>query len=209
MATYTVTHRQRQDNHEVLGLLTDTELSVGGTITVTGVTALYNGTHTIRALPQFLFLGVDNYGDYLYDYDQPIANQVLFDGVGDDETRTASTGTLTFTPTCTWVTSTQVTAWLNITVSSANDTALIAQATDAANQFAFRRRREASYVDSLTTAPSADVLLGTIMYAGSIYRARGTLGDTFAAFDGMGSAPMPGMPAMVKQLLGIDRPAVA
>lgn len=193
----------------MLGLLTDTELTVGGTITVASVHAHYDGTYTVEALPQYLFLGVDDYGDFLYDYNQPIANQVLFASNGDDETRMAAVGTVTFTPTCTWVSSAQVTAWLNITVSSANDTTLITQATNAANQFAFRRRREAGYVDSLTTAPSADVLLGTIMYAGSIYRARGTLGDTFAAFDGMGSAPMPGMPAMVKQLLGIDRPAVA
>lgn len=210
MATYTVTHRQRQDNHCVLGLLTDTEISVGSSITVASVHGNYDGTYTVEALPQYLFLGVDDYGDFLYDYDVLIPNQVLYAHNGDDETRMAASGTVTFTPTCTWVTSAQVTAWLNITVSSANDTTLIGQATNAANQFAFRRRREAGYAaDSLSTAPSADVLLGTIMYAGSIYRARGTLGDTFAAFDGMGAAPMPGMPAMVKQLLGIDRPAVA
>jgi hypothetical protein len=68
---------------------------------------------------------------------------------------------------------------------------------------------EAGYFDSLTTVPSQDVKLGTIMYAGALYRARGSLGDSFATFDGMGTAPMIGMGPMVKQLLGIDRPQVA
>lgn len=194
----------------MLGLLTDTELSVGGTITVSGVHASYDGTVSIVALPQYLFLGVDDEGDLLFDYDQLIPNQVLFHDNGDDEARMAATGTISWTPTCTWVTSAQVTAWLNISVASANDTTLITQATNAANQVAYRRRREASYVDSLTTVPSQDVLLGTIMLAGSIYRSRGSLGDSFAQFDGLAvNAPMVGMPAMVKILLGIDRPAVA
>lgn len=210
MATYTVTHRQRHDGHSVLGLLTDTELSVGGSITVSGVHASYDGTYTIQALPQYLFLGVDDQGDLLFDYQVLIPNQVLFHDNGDDETRMAASGTVTWTPTCTWVTSAQVTAWLNITVASANDTTLITQATNAANQVAFRRRREAGYVDQLATSPSSDVTLGTIMLAGSMYRSRGALGDSFAQFDGMAvTASMAGMPAMVKILLGIDRPAVA
>jgi hypothetical protein len=107
------------------------------------------------------------------------------------------------------VNATDVTAWLNITVASANDTALITTAAAAASQFCWRRRMEAGYFDSLTTVPSQDVKLGTIMYAGALYRARGSLGDSFATFDGMGTAPMIGMGPMVKQLLGIDRPQVA
>lgn len=210
MATYTVTHRQALDGFAVLALLTDTELSVGGTITVAGVHAQYNGTHTIYALPQHLFIGIDDQGDLLYDYQVLIPNQVLFETPHPDEERQAATGTVTWAPTCTWVTSAQVTAWLNISVASANDTTLITQATSAANQVAFRRRREAGYIDQLATSPSGDVTLGTIMLAGSMYRSRGSLGDAFAQFDGMAvNAPMVGMPSMVKILLGIDRPAVA
>lgn len=210
MATYTVTHRQAQDSFAVLGLLTDTELSVGGTITVASVHPQYNGTHTVVALPQYLFIGLDDQGDLLFDYQVLIPNQVLYATSHPDEARMAASGTVTWTPTCTWVTSAQVTAYLNIAVASANDTTLITQATNAANQVAFRRRREAGYIDELATAPSADATLGTIMLAGSMYRSRGSLGDSFAQFDGMAvNAPMVGMPAMVKILLGIDRPAVA
>jgi len=209
VATYTVTHRQRQDQHCVLGLLTATELAVGGTITVASVHANFDGTFTVLDLPQYLFLGVSDQGDHLYDYNVLIPNQVLYQHNGDDLERESATGTVAYNPTCTWVTAAQVTAWLNITVASANDTTLITQATTAANQVAFRRRQESGYVDALATSPSGDVTLGTIMLAGSIYRSRGSLGDSFAQFDGMAvNAPMVGMPAMVKILLGIDRPAV-
>lgn len=209
MAAYTVTHKQLLDNYAVLQLLTPSELEVGGSITVTGVDATFNGTYTIVALPQYLFTGVDSEGDLLFDGTIIIENQVLYAKTASDVIRGAASGTVTYTPTCTWVSAADVTAWLNITVASANDTALITTAAAAASQFCWRRRSEAGYFDSLTTVPSQDVKLGTIMYAGALYRARGSLGDAFATFDGMGSAPMIGMGPMVKQLLGIDRPQVA
>lgn len=209
MAAYTVTHKQLLDNYAVLQLLTHTELEVGGSITVTGVDATFNGTYTIVALPTYLFIGVDSEGDLMFDGTVILENQVLYAKTASDVVRGAASGTVTYTPVCTWVSAADVTAWLNITVASANDTALITQAASASSQFCWRRRSEAGYFDSLTTVPSADVKLATIMYAGALYRARGSLGDTFATFDGMGTAPMVGMGPMVKQLLGIDRPQVA
>lgn len=209
MAAYTVTHKQLLDNYAVLQLLTPTELEVGGSITVTGVDATFNGTYTIVALPTYLFIGVDSEGDLMFDGTVILENQVLYAKTASDVVRGAASGTVTYAPVCTWVSAADVTAWLNITVASANDTALITQAASASSQFCWRRRSEAGYFDSLTTVPSADVKLATIMYAGALYRARGSLGDTFATFDGMGTAPMVGMGPMVKQLLGIDRPQVA
>ena len=210
MAAYTVTHKQLLDNYAVLQLLTPTELEVGGSITVTGVDATFNGTYTIVALPTYLFIGVDSEGDLMFDGTVILENQVLYAKTASDVVRGAASGTVTYTPVCTWVSAADVTAWLNITVASANDTALITQAASASSQFCWRRRQEAGYLsDSLSTVPSADVKLATIMYAGALYRARGSLGDTFATFDGMGTAPMVGMGPMVKQLLGIDRPQVA
>lgn len=209
MAAYTVTHKQLIDNYAVLQLLTPTELEVGQSITVTGVDATFNGTFTIYALPTYLYTGINEEGDLLFNGEEIIENQVLYSKTAANVERAASTGTVTYTPTCTWVSSADVTAWLNITVASANDTALITTAAAAASQFCWRRRMEAGYFDSLTAVPSQDVKLGTIMYAGALYRARGSLGDAFATFDGMGTAPMVGMGPMVKQLLGIDRPQVA
>lgn len=210
MAAYTVTHKQLTDNYAVLQLLTPSELEVGASVTVTGVDATFNGTYTVVALPNYLFIGTDNAGDLLFDGTVIIENQVLYAKTASNVIRGAASGTLTYTPVCTWVSAADVTAWLNITVASANDTALITQAASASSQFCWRRRQEAGYLsDSLTSVPSADVKLATIMYAGALYRARGSLGDAFATFDGMGSAPMVGMGPMVKQLLGIDRPQVA
>jgi hypothetical protein len=78
-----------------------------------------------------------------------------------------------------------------------------------ANQFCSRRRAEASYNDNLTTSPSGDVTLGTLMYAAALWRSRGSLENVFASFDNMGTAPQQSLTPIVKQLLGIDRPAVA
>lgn len=209
MAVYSVTNRYRVDDHAVLELLTPSELVVGGTIVVAGVDVTFNGTYVVRALPQYLFLGVDDQGDLVYDEAQPLPNQVLYAVVGDTVDRIASAGTVTYTPTCTWISAADVSAWLNIPVASANDSALITQAASASSQFMFRRRQESGYIDSLTTVPSADVRLATVMFAGAIYRMRGSLGDSFATFNEMGVYAMPGLTAPIKQLAGIDRPAIA
>lgn len=209
MATYTITNKYLIDDYAVVQLLTLAQLDVGGSVTIAGVDATFNGTYTVRALPEYLYVGVDNQGDLLFDPDYPIPFQVLYARTAADVDRTAASGTLTYTPTCTWISAADVSAWLNITPASANDQALIQSAADAANAFCWRRRNEASYVDSLTVVPSLDVKLGTIMYAGALYRARGSIGDTFATFDTMATAPIIGLSGQVKQLLGIDRPAVA
>jgi hypothetical protein len=162
----------------------------------------------VYALPQYEYVGLDGEGNLLYNVDIAVPNQVLFAVAGSDVDRTAATGTITFTVTCTWVTAAQIEDWLGIGTASALDTAFLTTCASAANQFAFRRRYEAGYFDSATTSPSGDVTLGTIMLGGAYYRARGSI-DTFASFNEMGTAPTVGMSPMIKQLLGIDRPQVA
>lgn len=208
MATYSITNKYLVDNFAVVELLTQADLELGVTVTVAGVDATFNGTVTVRALPQYLFTGVDNQGDLLFDYNIPIRNQVLYAKTASNVDRVAATGTLAYTPTCTWITATQIEDWLGIGTATAADTAFLTQCASAANQFAFRRRQEAGYVDGLTTSPSGDVTLGTIMYGGALYRQRGSI-DTFASFTEMGTAPTTGLSPLIKQLLGIDRPQVA
>ena len=208
MAVYTVTFKQLTSNYAVLQTLTANELEVGRSITVAGVGVPFNGTFTVYALPQYEFIGTDSDGDLLFNVDVAVPNQVLFACTGTDVDRTAATGTLTFTPTCTWITATQIEDWLGIGTATAADTTFLTQCAAAVNQMAFRRRVEAGYFDSLTTSPSADVTLGTIMWGGALYRARGSV-DVFASFNEMGTAPTIGLSPMIKQLLGIDRPQVA
>ena len=208
MATYTVTHKYLLDNYAVLQLLTPSEVTVGGAIVVTGVDATFNGSYSVYALPQYLYIGTDTEGDLLYDYDVPIQNQVLYAKTASNVDRVASTGSLAFTPTCTWITATDIEDWLGIGTATAADAAFLTICASASSAFCFRRRVEAGYIDSLTTVPSQDVKLGTIMYGGALYRQRGSI-DQFASFDGMATAPVVGLSGMVKQLLGIDRPQVA
>jgi hypothetical protein len=210
MATYTVTNKYLIDNFAVLQLLTPSEIAVGSSITVAGVDATFNGTYTVRALPQYLFLGVDTQGDLLYDYQIPIADQVLYAKTADDVSRVAASGTVANDPVCTWVTAAQVMSYLGITITNpSDDYTLLTQSVSAGNQFAYRRRQESGYIDSLTTSPGGDATLGTLMYCAALWRSRGSIEATYATFDGMGSAPQQSLTPIVKQLLGIPRPAVA
>jgi hypothetical protein len=210
MATYTVTNKYLIDNFAVLQLLTPSEIAVGSSITVAGVDATFNGTYTVRALPQYLFLGIDTQGDLLYDYQVPIADQVLYAKTADGVQRTAATGTVANDPVCTWVTAAQVMSYLGITIANpSDDYTLLTQSVSAGNQFAYRRRQESSYIDSLSVSPGGDVTLGTLMYCAALWRSRGSIEATYATFDGMGSAPQQSLTPIVKQLLGIPRPAVA
>ena len=208
MAVYSVTQKYLIDNYAVVQLLTDAEIELGASVVLAGVDATFNGTYTVRALPQYLYVGIDTEGDLLYDVNIPIANQVLVAKTASNVTRTAASGTLTITQTCTWVTAAMLEDWLGIGTATAADAAFLTICASACSQFAWRRRMEAGYIDSLTTVPSQDVLLGTQMYGGALYRQRGSV-DQFASFQNMGVTPVMGLNGMIRQLLGIDRPQVA
>jgi hypothetical protein len=208
MAVYSITHKYLIDNYAVVQLLTDAEIELGASVVLAGVDATFNGTYTVRALPQYLYVGIDSEGDLLYDVNYPIANQVLVAKTADDVARTAASGTLTITQVCTWVTAANLEDWIGIGTATAADAAFLTVCAAAASQFCWRRRMEAGYVDSLTTVPSQDVFLGTQMYGGALYRQRGSV-DQFASFQNMGVTPVMGLNGMIRQLLGIDRPQVA
>lgn len=211
MATYSVIFNQRLDNYAVIQTLENTDIAIGESITISGVGNGLDGTFTVYALPQYEFIGTDDQGNLRLDANIAIPNQVLFYDAGDDLERIAVTppGTLTYTQTCTWVTSAQVQLYLALTSPTADETTFLAQCVSAANQVAYRRRQEAGYFDSLSTSPSGDCTLGTIMLASAYYRQRGSI-DQFASFDSMGQAiTTNAFSPMVKQLLGVDRPAVA
>lgn len=209
MATYSVTFKYLLDNYAVLQLLTPSEIAVGESITVASVDATFNGTYTVYALPEFEYLGIDSEGDLLYDFNVPIQNQVLYAKTASDVSRVAATGTVTYTQTCTWITAQNVLDWLGISVATAGDQAFVTTCAAASNAFCSRRRTEAGYTgDSLSSVPSQDVYLGTVMYAGMLYKSRGTV-DVFSSYQDMGQTPVVGMNGQIKQLLGIDRPACA
>ena len=210
MASFTVTHIQRLDDYAVVQTLENTDVSIGQSITLAGVGSGLDGTQQVQAVPTFLFTGVSYEGDFTYDTNIIIPNQLLFYDAGSDIERGAliPNGTLTWTQTCTWIVAADVLAWLGISVATANDTAFVGSCTDAANAFAFRRRKEAGYFDSLTTVPGADVKLGTTMLAGALYRERGSV-DSFASFEAMNIPGSVGSMGQINRLLGVNRSQVA
>ena len=208
MAVYQVISKQLISNYAVLQLLTPAELEVGQSITVAAVDATFNGTYTIRSLPSYEYIGIDDEGDLEFNPLITIPNQVLYARTAADVARQAASGTLTATPTCTWITATDIEDWLGIGTATAADASFLTICAASTNQFCWRRRMEAGYIDSLTNVPSQDVRLGTIMYGGALYRQRGSM-DSFASFQSMGTAPVMGLNGMIRQLLGIDRPQVA
>ena len=210
MATFSITHRMRLENYVVIQTLEESGVKIGDSITVAGLGNGMDGTFTVLAAPTYRFTGIDGEGDFEYDFDEIILNQLLYADAGDDVDRETADpfGTLTRTQNCTWITSSNVTEWLGIASATANDTAFITTCVNAANAWAFRRRAAAGYFDSLTTSPSAAVTLGTTMYAASLYRQRGAV-DSFASFDGMGNPVVNLSHGEIMRLLGINRAQVA
>jgi hypothetical protein len=198
------------DNVAVVQTLENTDIAIGQTITLSGCAAQLNGAHIVFAVPTYLFLGTDEEGDYLFDPDVIIPNQLLFQDVGDDLPREAvnPVGSLVWTQTCTWITVNDLTEFLGISGATANDTAFMTSSVNASNAWSFKRRVQAGYSDSLTTVPDAAVKAGVVLMAASLYRERGSL-DSFNSFQDMNiSAPVASM-GRINQLLGIKRSQVA
>jgi hypothetical protein len=212
MATYLTASKQLLDNYACISTLEPTDIQVGDSVVVGSLGAPFNGTFTVLSCPQYKYTGVDSTtGEWLFDETQPIPNQVLYACTGSNvEFVVDFAGSVTFTPTCSWVSVANLITYLGVSITNpSDDYTLATQAVSASNQFCSRRRAEAGYNDSLSTSPSGDVTLGTLMYAAALWRSRGSLENVFASFDGMGTAPQQSLTPIVKQLLGIDRPAVA
>ena len=208
MAVYNIAFHTRIDNYAILQTFVDTDIQTQDSVVVAGADHGFSGTHTVISTEPYEFIGVSDEGDLLFNYDVIMQNQFIYANAGTDFDRSIATGTVTFTPTCSWITSADVTSWLGIEVATANDTAFIAVCVSAANSWAFRKRREAGYTDSLTTAPDGAAKLGTIMYAATQYRSRGAV-DGYASFDSMGMGTPTMSLGQIMQLLGCGRPQVA
>jgi hypothetical protein len=212
MATYLTASKQLLNNYACISTLEPTDIQVGDSIVVASVGAPFDGTFTVLSCPQYEYTGIDSTtGEWTFNETVARANQVLYACTGTAvEYAAFYTGTVAFTPTCTWVTAANLITYLGVSITNpSDDYTLITQAVSAGNQFCSRRRAEAGYNDSLSTSPSGDVTLGTLMYCAALWRSRGSLENVFASFEGMGSAPQQSLTPIVKQLLGIDRPAVA
>jgi hypothetical protein len=210
MATFSITHRMRLDDVVVIQTLTETDIAVGQSVTVSGLGNGMDGTFVVVAVPQFLYTGLNYQGDMTYNTDVIIPNQLAYIDSGDVVDRDSADpfGTLTWSISCTWTTSGNVTEFLGIAAATANDTAYIATCVAAANAWAFRKRVEAGYTDAAGTSPSSDVTLGVTLYAAALYRERGSI-DSFQTFEAMTPATTGFNMGRIHQLLGINRSQVA
>jgi hypothetical protein len=204
MAVFTVTHAQRVDDYAVIQTLEATDITIGQTIIVAGIGNNFDATYIVQAVPTFGFVGVSVEGDFIFDYEVTITNQLLVKSNFDNYPRSSATGTVTWTQTCSWTTVGNTQEFLGISSATANDTAYLTTCVAAANSWCFRRRVSAGYHDNLTSAPDAAVLLGTTLYAAGCYRERGTTGDSYASFGDMSGPPLMTL-GRVNQLLGVKR----
>ena len=208
MATYDLAFNTRLDGVVVLQTFVETDIQVGDSVTIAGAGNDMSGTFTVLSTQDFEYLGQSDEGDFEFDSEVIRLSQFLYLDAGSDVTRTTATGTVTFTPSVSWTTSSDVLSFLGIDVATANDTAYIATCVQASNLYCFRKRREAGYTDSMTTVPGADIKFGTTLYAALLYRERGSA-DSFASFDSMSSVPTPSSMGRIMALLGCGRPQVA
>ena len=210
MSVSQIVYAARVDNYAAVQTLTLAEVQPGDTITVAGVSdTTFNGSQTVISIEPYELVSVDEYGILNYDYDVSKPNQIIYANTGAAVVYDTATGTVTRTVSVSWTTSALVLSWLGIDVATANDTAFVAKCVSASNAWCYRKRREAGYTDSQSTVPSADVELGATMYAATLYRERGTSGDSYGGFDGMGNLPMPVTLHRIMQLLGCGRAQVA
>jgi hypothetical protein len=210
MATFNLAFHTRLNGVVVLQTFVDTDVQTQDTVTVAGSGHNLNGSHLVISTEPYEYLGQTDEGDLEFDYNVIRENQIIFLDEGDDLPRSVATGTISYTPSCTWITNQNVLDWLGISPATANDTAFVTVCTEAANALAFRRRRSSGYTDALATVPSADVKLGTIMYAGGLYRARGTASyDSFSAYESMQTATPAVAMGEILRLWGCNRAQVA
>lgn len=208
MASFSVSQVERLDDVTVLQSLEDTDITRGQTITVATVGNLMDGTFTVISTEPYAFAGVSSEGDLVFDYDVIRTNQILYKNAGSDVARQAvSTGTITWSPTCTWVTANETADWLGLDYTDQEDTAFLDLCVAAANDFAYRRRKSARYSDSYALVPNNSARLGTIMYAAALFREKGSV-DSFQSFDSMPMTAPTGSMGQILRLLGCNRAAV-
>ena len=106
----------------------------------------------------------------------------------------------------TWINTDDVAEYLAQTPTG-DDLTWLESCTDAANTFGYARRRAAGYEDNPTVAPNTSARLGVMIYAGSLYKERGSV-DSFQSFQDIPITGPIGSMGQIMRLLGIGKMAV-
>jgi hypothetical protein len=135
MATYDLAFHTRLDDVVVLQTFVETGIQVGDVVTIAGAGHDINGTHTVLSTQDNEYIGQSDEGDFEFDNEVIRLFQFLFRDAGDDLERSVATGTVTFTPSVSWIQASDVTSWLGIDVATANDTAFVTVCVNGRNVF--------------------------------------------------------------------------
>jgi hypothetical protein len=209
MTTFQIIQSSRVDGYGVVQSLEPiASIPLGSPVNIVGSTRGLDGNmQTVWSLVDYELIRVDADGTLVFDYDVPRPQQLIFPNAGSDLAYGVDSGEIRWEPEASWITSADVTEWLGISAATANDTGFIATCVSAANTDCYRIRHEAGYHDDSDAVPESAVKLGTVMYAATLYRERGSV-DSFASFDQMGGAVPFGTMSRIKQLLGVGRPQI-
>lgn len=188
----TVTECSLTTNVATLTVATLYGLRAGYTAEVQGVGAPYDGTIVITGVATDTTVDPE-----VYTVTYALVNGNIVSADVDGR----------ITPVCTWIVDADVEGFLGISPASQLDADFLTQSTAAGNDWAYRRRRSAGYDDWADTIPSADVFLGTVLYAAGLYRERGSV-DSYASFSDMAPVAPIGTNMRVLQLLGLNKPKV-
>lgn len=153
----------------------------------------FDGNHILTGTATTVVNGADV---YTVTYAKNHANIASFDCAGR------------ITPVCTWVVAADVELFLGVAPATPEDADYLDACVEAGNDWAYRRRQAAGYDDWANALPSADVKLGTVLYAAGLYRERGSI-DSFQSFADMAPLAPIGTNAQVLRLLGLNKPKVA
>jgi len=184
----TVTTASITDKVATLVLDDATGLVVGETVIVFNVGNHFDGMHTLTSVN----LGTDT---------------ITYSTGGQDVAAFSPDNGLLYAEV-TWIDENDVEDYLGYTPTAQSaDEAYLDQCVKAANCYAYRERKNAGYKDNPTAAPCESAKLGTILFAGMLFRQKGSV-DGFQSYQDMTINASTGNHGEVKRLLGINRAQV-
>lgn len=187
MLTKTVSAASLTDDVARLTLADVIGIQVGYSIHVAAVGQHYNGNHTITAVD-----ATELWIEFAKNHNGDIPEVEVL-------------GLLEVLVS--WATDADVLDFIGVEPASQSDEDYLALCVQAANSWVFERRRKSGYTDLPNAVPGGDVKLGTILYAGSLYRERGSV-DSFASFQDMPTLAPMGTMGQILRLIGCNRPRV-
>lgn len=134
--------------------------------------------------------------------------EVTMGGPGGPAIAPFSPPNASMVPLVTWVDADDVALYLGLEfVPETDDAEYLEAVTNAANDWAYRRRAQAGYTDSRCIIPNPSAKTGTVLYAGALWRERGSI-DSFQSFQDQPLVAPVGTMGQIMRLLGIGRPAI-